>query len=58
MLENFPDFLYKIFCTEELKKKKKKKDYEIRAQGQGLFEDLFSIKAKDGVKLIATLTFC
>ena len=56
MLENFPDFLDKIFCTEELKKKKK--DYEIRAQGQGLFEDLFSIKEKDGVKLTATLTFC
>ena len=57
MLENFPDFLDKIFCTEELKKKKKK-DQEIRAQGQGLFEDLFSIKAKDGVKLTATLAFC
>ena len=25
MLENFPDFLDKIFCTEELKKKKKKR---------------------------------
>lgn len=55
MLENFPDFLDKVFCTEELLKKK---DQEIRAQGQGLFEDLFSIKAKDGVKLTATLTFC
>ena len=31
MLENFPDFLDKIFCTGELKKKKKKED-EIRAQ--------------------------